>query len=194
MGWLDDDGDLIAVAVDEPVEGHVELVINNQSNKNRNNNCSGDKQSNSQTHAMVRPPIITPSAIWGISAIGDQGHRFDLRFLRAFRADLSIKKSSSFFPPLIAAASQRGFAPRPAQVSPDGPRYLGRTFLPFNTLPLPRTTLRPPTTAMLPNCVSISARRLRRASSTRFRRSMSASMVIPDRFIFGIVISGTLYS
>jgi hypothetical protein len=42
------------------------------------------------------------------------GHRFDLRFFRPFRADLSIKKSSSFFLPLIAATSQLGFAPRPA--------------------------------------------------------------------------------
>src|SRR5262245_46428469 len=62
-------------------------------------------------------------------------HRFDLRFFRAFRADLSIRKSSSFFPPFIAAISQRGLARRPAQVSPDGPRYFGGTFLPFNALP-----------------------------------------------------------
>src|SRR5262245_12166296 len=101
---------------------------------------------------MVRPPIITPSAIWAISSIGDQGHRFDLRFFRPFRADLSIKKSSSFFPSLVAATSQRGFAPRPAQVSPDGPRYLGGTFLPFNALAPPRTTLRPPNTPSLSNC------------------------------------------
>src|SRR5262249_15323115 len=79
-----------------------------------------------------------------------EAQRFHLRFLRPFRADLSIKKPSSFFPPLIAATSQRGLAPRPAQVSPDGPRYFGGTFLPFNALPLPRTTLRPPTTAMAP--------------------------------------------
>jgi hypothetical protein len=38
---------------------------------------------------------------------------------------LSIRKSSSFFPPLIAATSQRGLAPRPAHVSPEGPRYFG---------------------------------------------------------------------
>jgi len=119
-------------------------------------------------------------------------YRFDLRFLRFFRADLSIRKSSSFFPPLIAATSQRGLAPRPAQVSPDAPRYFGGTFLPFNALP-PRTTLLPPTKAMgaiLSNCFSSSARRLWRVSSTRFRRSMSASTVIRDRFTFGIVISG----
>src|SRR5215831_2376384 len=87
-------------------------------------------------------------------------HRFDLRFLRPLRADLSIRKSSSFFPPLIAATSQRGFSPRPAQVSPDGPRYFGGTFLPFKALPPPPTTLAPPTTANLSNCFSISARRL----------------------------------
>src|SRR5262249_31945496 len=52
-------------------------------------------------------------------------------------------KSSSLFPPLIAATSQRGLTPRPAQVSPEGPRYLGGTFFPFNVLPPPR----PPTTA-----------------------------------------------
>src|SRR5215813_3223873 len=98
---------------------------------------------------MVSPPIITPSAIWAISSIGDQGHRLDLRLLRRLRADLSIRKSSSFLPPLIAAISQRGLAPRPAQVSPEGPRYFGGTFLPFNALPPPRTTLRPPTTAPL---------------------------------------------
>src|SRR5215470_16271075 len=89
---------------------------------------------------------------------GYEAQRFDLRFLRPFRADLSIKKSSSFFPPLIAATSQRGLAPRPAHVSPDGPRYFGGTFFPFKTLPPPRTT-----TAMAPilsNCFSISARRL----------------------------------
>src|SRR5262249_14645789 len=74
---------------------------------------------------------------------------FDLRFLRPFLADFSIKKSSSFFPPLIAATSQRGFAPRPGQVSPDGPRYFGGTFFPFNALPPPRTALpsRPPQAA-----------------------------------------------
>jgi len=64
-----------------------------------------------------------------------EAQRFDLRFLRAFRADLSIRKSSSFLPPLIASTSQRGLAPRPAQVSPDGPRYFGGTFLPLNALP-----------------------------------------------------------
>src|SRR5262245_35252022 len=80
-----------------------------------------------------------------------EGQRIDLRFLRPLRADLSIRKSSSFFPPLIAATSQRGFSPRPAQVSPDGPRYFGGTFLPFKALPPPPTTLAPPTTANLSN-------------------------------------------
>jgi hypothetical protein len=120
-----------------------------------------------------------------------EAHRFDLRFFRRFPADLSIKKSSSFLPPLIAATSQKGFAPRPAQVSPEGLRYFGGTFLPFNVLRPPRTTLAPPTTApIFCNCCSISARRSKRVSSTCFRRSMSASTFIPDRFTFGIVISG----
>src|SRR5215469_15498525 len=114
-------------------------------------------------------------------------HRFDLRFFHPFRADLSIRKSSSFFPPLIAVTSQRGLAPRPAQVSPDGPRYFGGTFLPFETPPPPRA---PPTTAILSNCFSSSARCSTSTSSTRLRRSMSASTVIRDRFTFGIVISG----
>src|SRR5262245_48356080 len=95
-----------------------------------------------------------------------EGQRFDLRFLRPFRADLSIRKSSSFFPPLIAATSQRGLAPRPAQVSPEGLRYFSGTFLPFNALLPPRTALLPPTTANIFNCFSISARRSLRASST----------------------------
>src|SRR5262249_51539343 len=36
-----------------------------------------------------------------------EGHRFDHRFFRPFRADLSIRKSSSFLPRLIAAT--RGY-------------------------------------------------------------------------------------
>src|SRR5262249_19931436 len=71
---------------------------------------------------------------------------------------------------------------RPAQVSPDGLRYFGGTFFPFKTLAPPRTTLRPPTTAVLSNCFSISARRSSSFSSTRLRRSISASTLIPDRF------------
>jgi len=63
-----------------------------------------------------------------------------------------------------------------------------RTFVPFNALPPPRTTLRPPAKAA--NCLSISALRSIRVLSTRFRRSISPSTVIPDRFTFAIVISG----
>ena len=126
----------------------MKLVTNNHSNKNRTAKRSFfwrlfHTKKPITTNAMVRPPIITPSAIWAISSIGDEGQRFDLRFFRPVRADLSIRKSSSFFPPLIAATSQRGLAPRPAQVSPDGPRYFGGTFLPRNALLLKlRTTLK----------------------------------------------------
>src|SRR6516165_12321583 len=137
---------------------------------------------------MKKTPSI--AHIVASSRSGYEAQRFDLRFLRTFRADLSIRKSSSFFPRLIAATSQRGLAPRPAQVLPEGLRYLGGTFFPLNGLPPPRTTLPPPTTPILSNCFSSSARRLWRVSSTRLRRSMSVSTVIPDRFTFGIVISG----
>jgi hypothetical protein len=51
--------------------------------------------------------------------------------LRAAAAGLSIRKSSRFFPALIAAVSQRGCAPRPAQVFPSLSRYFGATFLPL---------------------------------------------------------------
>jgi hypothetical protein len=63
-------------------------------------------------------------------------HRY-LRALRGFfrpfvfddAADPAIRKSSAFSPDLIAAVSQRGFNPRPAQVSAgfSGLRYLGAT-------------------------------------------------------------------
>jgi hypothetical protein len=99
----------------------------------------------------------------------------------------SIKKSSIFFPFFIAATSQRGFAPRPAQVSPLADRYFGGTLIPFNALP---PTLAPPIGLYkLANSFSNSARRLRSSSSTRSRNSMSASTFIPDRFTLGIVIS-----
>jgi hypothetical protein len=42
-----------------------------------------------------------------------------------------IRKSSAFFPLFNAATSHLGLAPRPAQVSPDGLRYFGGSFLPF---------------------------------------------------------------
>jgi hypothetical protein len=53
-----------------------------------------------------------------------EAQRFDLRFVRPFRADLSIRKSSIFFPFFRASTIHLGFAPLPAQVSPDGLRYV----------------------------------------------------------------------
>jgi hypothetical protein len=49
----------------------------------------------------------------------------------------AIRKSSNDFPPLMAAVSQRGFNPRPAQVSVgfSGLRYFGATEPPLPTLP-----------------------------------------------------------
>jgi len=58
---------------------------------------------------------------------------FFRRALRPFRAiTLSIAKSSSLRPCLMRAESHRGRAPRPAHVSPPGPRYLGGTLRPFS--------------------------------------------------------------
>src|ERR1700716_1587625 len=55
---------------------------------------------------------------------------FARRFLRP--ANFSIAKLSSVLPALSLATSQRGRAPRPAQVSPvAGSRYFGATFRPF---------------------------------------------------------------
>src|SRR5262249_55179053 len=104
----------------------------------------------------IMPPVIAAPKMSALKfAEVYEGQRFDLRFFRPFRPDLSIKKSSSFFPLLIAATSQRGFAPRPAQVSPDELRYFGGTFLPLNALPpgRPRRTLSPPSKAILSNCL-----------------------------------------
>src|SRR3954470_19214560 len=85
-------------------------------------------------------------------------HFFFLRFVALFvGVALSIKKSSSFLPSLIAATSQRGLAPRPAQVSPSRPRYLGATFIPFKECRPPRATLPPNDATELPsasNCFS----------------------------------------
>src|SRR5262245_823189 len=58
---------------------------------------------------------------------------FALRFFLTAPRGFSIRKSVSFFPlSFIAAANQRGLAPRPAHVSPCGPRYFGSTLLPLN--------------------------------------------------------------
>src|SRR5665213_3459780 len=63
----------------------------------------------------------------------------------------SMRKLSRFLPFFSKAVSHLGVRPRPAQVSPSGPRYFGRAFLPFSgwTLRrrpgvLPRGTLPPP--------------------------------------------------
>jgi hypothetical protein len=142
-----------------------------------------------------RPKLHRPACISTdihSSFTARERYLFDLRFFRPFVAELSIKKSFSFFPSLIAATSQRGRAPRPAQVSRDGPRYFGATFLPFNALVgrRPRAGLSPLIDAYTrANCFSISARRSRSASSTRCRSSISESTLMFERFTFAIVIS-----
>ena len=87
----------------------------------------------------------------------DRGHFFFLRAFFAVPLVFSIKKSSAFFPSLIAATSQRGLAPRPAHNSPDGPVNFGATFVPFKLPRTPRATLPPIDATELPsaaNCFS----------------------------------------
>jgi hypothetical protein len=58
------------------------------------------------------------SQYWG----GCASRLIFLRFVALFvGVALSIKKSSSFLPSLIAANNHLGVAPRPAHSSPDGP-------------------------------------------------------------------------
>ena len=60
-------------------------------------------------------------------------------------ASLLIANSSILRPSLMSAVSHRGRAPRPAQVSPPGPRNFGATLRPFiadrrpDPQPRPRT-------------------------------------------------------
>ena len=100
---------------------------------------------------------------------------------------LSIRKSSSFLPSLIAAVSHLGVAPRPAHVSPPAPRYFGATLFPFNLLPRTTRATLPPTEAIEPpsaaNCFSSVVRRSERAFSTCLRKVMSEAKSIRDRLI-----------
>ena len=116
-------------------------------------------------------------------------HFFFRRRVVAFFAGvaLSIRKSSSFLPSLIAAVSHLGVAPRPAHVSPPAPRYFGATFFPFNLLPRATRATLPPTEAIEPpsaaNCFSSVVRRSERAFSTCLRKVMSEAKSIRDRLI-----------
>src|SRR3954465_11895209 len=87
-------------------------------------------------------------------------HFFFLRFVALFvGVALSIKKSSSFLPSLIAAFNHLGVAPRPAQVSPSGPRYFAATFVPFNLLPRTlRATFPPSDATELPSAANCRSR------------------------------------
>src|SRR5262249_38933323 len=102
--------------------------------------------------------------------------------------DLSIKKSSRFLPSLTAWAIQRGIAPRPAQVSPPGPRYLGATFWPFIALlprrPRPRPTPASSSSAANCCCSSVAFRARERPTSSRNCKRASTDIVL--RFILAI--------
>src|SRR5262245_18442238 len=107
--------------------------------------------------------------------------------LRAAAA-LSIAKSSILRPCLSRAASHRGRAPRPAQVSPPGPRYFGGTLRPFiaERRPPPPRELVPPSAPSRESCFSSSLRFSTSLLSISPRSVSSASTSIPLRFIAGI--------
>src|SRR6266700_5048285 len=126
--------------------------------------------------------------------------RHHLRLARAFfftgfaAASLPtppMLKSSSFLPDLSAAASHRGFSPRPAQVSPgfSGFRYFGATF-PRAPRPKADFAREPPDSKRV--SLASSDSRLRRSSETLDpniasilpRRPTSASIDIDFKFIF----------
>ena len=79
---------------------------------------------------------------------------------------------------LVAAFNHLGVAPRPAHVSPSGPRYFGATFFPFNALPRPPRATLPPIEAIEPpsasNCLSSVERCETSVASICLRRSISA--------------------
>jgi hypothetical protein len=85
-------------------------------------------------------------------------------------ADLDINGHRETWPIRSkGATSQRGATPRPAHVSPFGPRYLGGTFLPRRALPRPGGRPRlgataPPSRCAI--CASSCARRLPSSRST----------------------------
>src|SRR5262245_65170694 len=106
------------------------------------------------------------------------------RFLAA--ADLSIAKSSILRPCLSRAASHRGRAPRPAQVSPPGPRYFGGTLRPFIAERRPPRELAPPSAPSRESCLSSSLRFSPSLLSISPRSVSSASTSIPLRLIAGI--------
>src|SRR5271167_3884581 len=130
------------------------------------------------------------------------GHYFfATRFLRGFLASFplpEIAKSSIFFPDLIAAASQRGFSPRPAHVSAgfSGLRYFGATF-PLTPRPMDFERV-PPDSNRLSFASSVSSARRSSdtfdASSASMRpfSPTSASIVIDFKFIFISLLSPRL--
>ena len=115
-------------------------------------------------------------------------------FLPVAGAGAAIKKSSFFAPPLTASVSQRGVAPRPAQVSPPGPRYFGATFRPFK----PPRRLRPELARSPPPPPSLESWRLRsvalweRAAPMSSRSLSRASTDIEARLLEDLAIAASL--
>src|SRR5262249_16347103 len=116
-----------------------------------------------------------------------------VRPLRAASA-LSIANSSSLRPCLMRAVSHRGRAPRPAHVSPPGPRYLGATLRPFSAEPRPNTVreipaARPLSALRRESCFSSSLRFCLSLLSISARSASTASTSIPFRLIAAIRLS-----
>src|SRR5262249_5412751 len=119
---------------------------------------------------------------------------FFRRTLRPFRATLSIANSSSLRPCLMRAESHRGRAPRPAHVSPPGPRYLGGTLRPFSAERRPNPVRKLPAARPLSaprreSCFSSSLRFSLSLLSMSARSASNASTSIPFRLIAAIRVS-----
>src|SRR6516164_3316233 len=145
--------------------------------------------------------LILVGRQWQYPSPRYENHFFATRFLRGFLASFplpEIAKSSSFFPDLIAAASQRGFRPRPAHVSEgfSGLRNFGATF-PLTPRPTDFERV-PPDSKRLNFASSISSARRSSDTFDASRASMrpfsptSASIVIDFKFIFISLLSDRL--
>src|SRR5262249_32221023 len=103
-----------------------------------------------------------------------------------------IRKSSGFLPSLMAACSHLGLAPRPAQVSPFGPRYFGATLRPLRLAPRrrPFPTV-PPSPPSRASCCFRSCAFSLRILVTSSRNANSASTDIEARR-FGLAMATPL--
>jgi hypothetical protein len=121
-----------------------------------------------------------------------RSQRLNLRcFLEpSLAADVPIRKSGSFPPSFNLATNQRGFAPRPAQVSPvAGSRYLAATLRPFSALTAPLRPLPTPSAPSLASWLFSSSAFWLRTAPISSRSLSNAGTSNLARFIFAIIIS-----